>query len=66
MELHAEIVKEVDGRYSIRCVEFPSAVSWGYSEEEALNNVREAIDLVLEQLGKRVVSDEASTVKLVV
>jgi len=36
------------GYYAVRCVELPEAISQGKSEDEALANIREAIELVLE------------------
>lgn len=38
------------GYYAARCVELPEAISQGKTEEEALANVREAIELILEEL----------------
>ena len=45
--------KEVTGGYSVRCVELPAAISQGETEEEAVRNAREAIELVLEELEAR-------------
>lgn len=39
---------ELDGGYSVQCVELPGAISQGESKEEALKNIREAIELYLE------------------
>jgi predicted RNase H-like HicB family nuclease len=49
----AAVKKEDAGGYSIRCVELPAAISQGETEEEALRNIREAIELVLEELEAR-------------
>ncbi len=38
------------GGYSVRCVELPQALSQGDTRDEALANIREAIELVLEHL----------------
>jgi predicted RNase H-like HicB family nuclease len=40
---------EESGYYAARCVELPEAISQGKTEDEALTNVREAIELVLEE-----------------
>ena len=40
---------EESGYYAARCVELPEAISQGRTEEEALTNVREVIELVLEE-----------------
>ena len=43
------LTKDADsGYYAVRCVELPEAISQGKSEDEALANIREAIELVLE------------------
>jgi len=40
---------EESGYYAARCVELPEAISQGKTEEEALTNLREALQLVLEE-----------------
>jgi len=40
---------EDSGYYAARCFELPEAISQGKTEEEALANVREAVELVLEE-----------------
>ncbi|ATU08790.1 type II toxin-antitoxin system HicB family antitoxin [Methanohalophilus portucalensis] len=44
------VVLEVaeEGGYTARCLELPSAISEGDTKAEALENIREAIELVLE------------------
>jgi predicted RNase H-like HicB family nuclease len=37
------------GHYAVRCVELPEAISQGKTEKEALANIKEAIELVLEE-----------------
>lgn len=41
------------GGYSVQCVELPQAISQGETKEEALANIREAIELVLEHLTEK-------------
>jgi predicted RNase H-like HicB family nuclease len=36
------------GWFAVRCVELPEAISQGKTEKEALTNIKEAIELVLE------------------
>lgn len=48
--------KDEGGRYSVQCVELPGAISQGETREEALKNIKEAIELVLEVLEKKVKS----------
>ncbi len=40
---------EETGDYAVWCPELPGCTSAGCTEEEALRNIREAIDLYLEQ-----------------
>ena len=40
---------EETGHYAARCVELPEAISQGKTEEEAITNLREALELVLEE-----------------
>jgi len=37
------------GYYATRCVELPEVISQGKTEEEALTNLKEALELVLEE-----------------
>jgi predicted RNase H-like HicB family nuclease len=37
-----------EGGFTIQCVEIPGAISQGETREEALANIKEAIELVLE------------------
>jgi len=41
------------GGFSVRCVELPQAISQGETREEALKNIKEAIELVLEHLEEK-------------
>ena len=53
-EFSVVLKKEAEGGYSVRCIELPAAISQGETEEEALANIKEAIQLVLKELEKRV------------
>lgn len=61
MDLHEEgrrftvrLVKDSDsGWFAAQCVELPAAISQGRTEAEALRNVQEAIELVLESRDER-------------
>jgi len=46
--------KDEDGGYSVQCVELPTAISQGDTKKEALKNIKEAIELVLEVLEEKV------------
>ncbi len=44
------LVPQDEGGYTVRCLELPGAISQGETKEEALANIKEAIELVLEVL----------------
>jgi predicted RNase H-like HicB family nuclease len=48
MEYTVVLEPQGEGGYFVQCVELPGAISQGDSKEEALNNIKEAIELVLE------------------
>lgn len=37
-----------EGGYTVQCIELPAAISQGETREEALKNIKEAIQLVLQ------------------
>ncbi len=45
-----------EGGYTVRCLELPGAISQGETKEEALVNIKEAIELVLEVLSQELAS----------
>ena len=48
-EFTVRLEKDPDsGYYSVQCVEIPEAISQGETEKEALENIKEAIALVIE------------------
>ncbi len=48
------LLREEDvGGYSVQCVELPQAISQGESKEDALTNIREALELVLVHLEEK-------------
>jgi len=57
--------KEETGGYSVRCVELPAAISQGETEKEALLNIREAIELVLEELETQAQAQKPDKLELV-
>jgi len=61
----AALKKERAGGYSVRCVELPAAISQGETEAEALSNIREAIELVLEGLEARAQARKPDKLELV-
>lgn len=52
--------KQKEGGYTAQCLEVPGAISQGETEKEALNNAKDALELVLEVMeeeikGKKIV-----------
>jgi predicted RNase H-like HicB family nuclease len=48
MEYTVVLEPQKEGGFFVQCVELPGAISQGDSKEEALANIKEAIELVLE------------------
>ncbi|NOR46550.1 MAG: type II toxin-antitoxin system HicB family antitoxin [Methanosarcinaceae archaeon] len=48
MQYSIKLEESDEGGYTAQCLELPSAISEGDTKEEALNNIKEAILLVLE------------------
>lgn len=48
MQYSIKLEESDEGGYTAQCLELPSAISEGNTKEEALNNIKEAILLVLE------------------
>lgn len=47
---HVKIKKGKDGYYVAQCKELPAAITQGRTRKEAFKNIKEAIELVLEDL----------------
>ena len=58
MTLQVVIERGEDGYFSARCPSLKSCWSQGRTRDEALHNIREAIDLYLEPSPKEVIADE--------
>ena len=48
MEFTVVLEPAKGGGYTVQCIELPAAISQGETKEAALNNIKEAIELVLE------------------
>lgn len=48
MEFTVVLEPVEEGGYTVQCIELPAAISQGETKEEALDNIKEAIELVLE------------------
>ena len=53
-----------EGGFTARCVELPGAISQGETKTEALENIREAIGLILEVLREDLESLDQSEVEI--
>jgi len=47
---HVKLKKGEDGYYIAQCKELPAAITQGRTKKEAMENIREAIELVLEDM----------------
>ena len=47
---HVKLKKGQDGYYVAQCKELPAAITQGKTKKEAMENIREAIELVLEDM----------------
>ncbi len=57
---------EREGGYSAQCLELPPAISQGETKKEALTNIKEAIELVLEHLKAKERAKKAEFVEVIV
>ncbi len=57
---------EKEGGYSVQCLELPQAISQGETKKEALTNIKEAIELVLEHLKAKERAKKAEFVEVTV
>lgn len=62
MTLHVVIERGEDGYFSARCPSLKSCWSQGRTRDEALSNIREAIDLYLEPSPKDLIEDDTHEV----
>jgi predicted RNase H-like HicB family nuclease len=58
--------REEDGGYSVRCLKLPAAISQGETREEALENIKDVITLVLQELEERALKINDSGIEIVV
>jgi predicted RNase H-like HicB family nuclease len=54
------------GYYAVKCVELPEAISQGRTEDEALANLKEAIELVLEEYEAEAKKEGGKLIQIVV
>lgn len=53
-----------EGGYTVQCLELPGAISQGETKEEALENIKEAISLVLEVSSQELVPSNAQILEM--
>lgn len=57
-----------EGGFTVQCVELPGAISQGETKEEALINIKEVIELILEvqrdELNKRIHTVRSEIIKV--
>jgi predicted RNase H-like HicB family nuclease len=49
MRFTIKLEESEEGGYTAQCLEIPAAISEGDTKEEALENIKEAIQLILEK-----------------
>jgi predicted RNase H-like HicB family nuclease len=65
MQFTIKLEESEEGGYTSQCLEIPAAISEGDTKEEALENIKEAIQLVLEVTKEQVqVPGEIVTVEI--
>ena len=64
MKLTVVIQKDEDGRFNASCPELKGCHSYGNTFDEALNNIREAIDLYLEDIPRSELKKYITKVKI--
>lgn len=45
-----DIEQDEDGRWAASCPSLPGCATWGHTEEEAIRNIREAVEAYVEDL----------------
>lgn len=53
MQFSIKLEESEEGGYTAQCLELPAAISEGNTREEAIENIKEAIQLILEVMEKR-------------
>lgn len=53
MQFTIKLEESEEEGYTVQCLELPAAISEGNTREEAIENIKEAIQLILEVMEKR-------------
>jgi len=59
---HVVLKEDENGWYAVQCVELPGAISQGRTRDEALANIKEAIELLLEHYASKVTGQRVEEV----
>ena len=59
-----KIKKGMDGYYVAQCLELSAAISQGKTKTEALKNIKEAIELVLEDIKEEAQKKRATVIEV--
>lgn len=49
---HVELVEEEDGRWSAGVPTLPGCATWGFTKQEALKNIKDAVDAYIRDMQK--------------
>ncbi|MFC2060051.1 type II toxin-antitoxin system HicB family antitoxin [Chloroflexota bacterium] len=66
MRIRVVLEASAEGGFTVYVPSLPGCISEGETEEEALANIREAIELYLEPVEDELFADESKTIKEVV
>ena len=64
MKLKIILQQDEDGRYNVSCPELRGCYSYGDTIEDALKNIREAIELYLEDVPKEEIAYRLSKIEI--
>ena len=64
-DFHLVLEKQEEGGYTIYVPELPGCISQGESEKEAIQNIREAIDLYLAELNSSKMQETINRIKII-
>ena len=65
LRFNVEIEIDEDGRYIAECTDLPGCVSDGETEEEALDNIADAINGYLASMAKHARAEEGNRVRVI-
>ncbi len=66
MKYTAILDPQEEGGYTVQCLEIPGAISQGETKEEALENIKEAIALMLDTIKEEVSVSHKEIIKVTI